>query len=408
MKNEHDFHIDGCADFMRSRRQFLGFAAAGAAWSMLPQTAFASGAGSKDPRFLTIVLRGALDGMAVAAPIGDPYYADLRGDFGLSGKHVMPLDSLFALNANMPNLGQLYQDKDALIVHAAGTSYRKRSHFDGQDVLESGLNRTGGASGWLNRATSHIMSGAKARPNLAVSMGYTAPLIMQGDAPVMSWAPQVLNQPSEDTLNRILGLYEAHEPELATLLRQGAEMDKGMMKSKFSARSNKRFLEELSQTVRFFKDPDGPRVAALSSDGWDTHAAQNPVKGKLANLLKDLDSGIGFLREELSPIWDDMVIAIVTEFGRTVRINGTAGTDHGNGSAAFLIGGAVKGGRVVADWPGLSEKALFQGRDLMPTTHINAIFKGVLHDHLGVDKKALAETVFPDSQNIQPMSGLIA
>lgn len=407
MKNDMEMAMNGCADFMRTRRQFLGLAASGAAWSMLPQSAFASTSGSKDPRFLTIVLRGALDGLAAVAPIGDPHYADLREGFNLTGEHVLPLDNLFALNANMPNFGKLYRDKDALVVQAVGTSYRNRSHFDGQDVLESGLNRTGGSSGWLNRATSHLMSEKRARPNHAVSLGYTAPLIMQGDAPVMSWAPQVLNQPSEDTINRILGLYEQSEPELAALLRQGAAMDVGMEKSKYSARSNQRFMAELSQTIQFFKDPEGPRVAALSSDGWDTHSAQNPVEGKLSDLLSDLDAGIGLLRQELAPIWDDMVIAIVTEFGRTVRINGTAGTDHGNGSAAFLMGGAVKGGKVVADWPGLDERSLFEGRDLMPTTPINSVFKGILRDHLGVEKKALAQTVFPDSGDIPPLDGLI-
>ncbi|MBL4876317.1 MAG: DUF1501 domain-containing protein [Cohaesibacteraceae bacterium] len=407
MTRKPDLHA-GCSEFQLSRRKLLIGSAAGAAYAMLPSTALSSLAGSRDPRFLTIILRGALDGLAIVPPIGDPSYADVRGKFGLSGESVIPLDGLFALNAHMPNLARLFMQKDALIVHAAASPYRNRSHFDGQDVLESGIKHTGGSTGWLNRAVSHLASNQPARPSLAVSMGYTAPLIMRGAAPVMSWAPQVYTQPSSSTLDRILALYDARDPKLAGLLRTGIEMDAGQMPDKNKKRNQAaQFRKEIAQTISFFTDPDGPRIAALSADGWDTHSSQNPVKGRMAGLLKILDEGIASLEKGLKPIWDDTVITIVTEFGRTVNINGTKGTDHGTATAAFLIGGAVKGGRVISDWPGLKQNQLYDGRDLMPTTNINSVFKGVLKDHLGLDDRLLASKVFPDSVDVKPMSGLV-
>jgi uncharacterized protein (DUF1501 family) len=397
-----------CQALPLSRRRLLINSAAGAAWAMMPTTALASLSGSNDPRLLVVVLRGALDGLAAVPPMGDPHYADLRGKFNLTADAVLPLDNLFALNANMPNLARLYRQKDAAIVHAAATSYRARSHFDGQDILESGLPTAGGSSGWLNRATAKLDSRQRVKSPAGVAIGHAPPLIMQGDAPILTWSPQFYPHPNSDTLSRILALYEDQDPELAEVLRAGIGADATDNDERLNLQSaNKLFLREIDKTITFFSDPEGPRIAALSSDGWDTHAGQNPVKGKLANKLNVLDKGIARLAEGLQPIWQDTVIAIVTEFGRTAAINGTSGTDHGTGTCAFLLGGAVRGGQVVADWPGLSSRALHDGRDLAPTTHINGVFKGILQDHFGLGRQTLDDDVFPGSEDVVPLDGLI-
>ncbi len=396
-----------CRDALLTRRRFLLRAAAGAAYAMLPGTALASLSGSRDPRLLVIVLRGALDGLAAVPAVGDGHYADLRAGFDLSGGAILPLDGFFALNANLPTLGRLYGSGQATILHGVATSYRERSHFDGQDMLETGMMRAGGTTGWLNRATETLKSQTPAKPAGAVSLGFAAPLIMRGKAPVMTWAPQVYPEADQDTLARIMGLYEAHDPVLAKAMQSAFSLQAAdsMMKG---TGGNQNFLKEIEQTTRFFSDPEGPRIAALSSDGWDTHARQNPKDGRLANLLRSLDEGIAMLEDKLQPVWADTIVAIVTEFGRTAAINGTNGTDHGTGTAAFLIGGALKGGRVVSDWPGLAAGDLYEGRDLKPTLHINGMFKGLLRDHFGLDEKTLSSHVFPDSRDIRPIDGLVA
>lgn len=159
--------------------------------------------------------------------------------------------------------------------------------------------------------------------------------------------------------------------------------------------------------AQFLAKPDGPRIGALSIDGWDTHADQRPGTGRLGLLLRTLDQLIEVIARGLAPFWSDTVVAFVTEFGRTVRINGTAGTDHGTATIALLVGGAVRGGRVLADWPGLGPKALFEGRDLAPTTDLRGVLKGVLADHVGLSPAQLAETVFPASLSVPPLRGLV-
>ena len=154
--------------------------------------------------------------------------------------------------------------------------------------------------------------------------------------------------------------------------------------------------------------PDGPRVGALAFDGWDTHAAEGAANGRLAMLLGALDGALAAIESGMGAAWPQTAVAVITEFGRTARINGTDGTDHGTATVALLAGGALRGGRVIADWPGLSEASLLQDRDLKPTTDLRAILKGLLRDHLRVDERALAMTVFPGSADVRAASGLLA
>ena len=394
-----------------SRRMFLAGSGAFVAWASLPKHAYA---GSRDPRFITVILRGALDGLAVVPPIGDPDYASLRADLAIGavgGETVLPLDGFFGLNDAMPGLHAMYQEGDALIVHATATPYRERSHFDGQDVLESGMvGPKSSDTGWMNRLAEAIPQGEGVRPVSGLAASATVPLILRGGAPTLTWTPPELEQASADTLARLLDLYTHEDPDMARVLAAGIRTDElaGAAMAPKVAGNAAVFRQIAEGSARLLLNEDGPRIAALSYDGWDTHTNEGAHSGRLAGLLGALDAALTGLKETLAPVWSDTVIAVVTEFGRTARANGTEGTDHGTGTIALLLGGAVKGGRVLADWPGLKEAQLFEARDLMPTTDLRALLKGVLRDHLGISESVLTTAVFPDSLGVRPIDGLIS
>jgi uncharacterized protein (DUF1501 family) len=403
-----------------SRRELMLASGTLFAWAFAPKLARAEG---RDPRLLTIVLRGALDGLAAVAPVGDPDWIGLRGDKALTLNGAtpgLPLNSFFALNPAMPNLHRLYQSGAVTIVHASATPYRERSHFDGQDVLESGVLRPGASeTGWLNRALSTLApagrAGSASRDVFAV--GPMTPLVVRGPAPVLSWTPPRLPPANDDTMTRLLDLYRHTDPALARALeeRMGlAAIAGGAAKSDQkpqpgpAAQVRAYFAESAGMAAKFLAQPDGPRIGALAFDGWDTHADEGALNGKLAALLGALDGALAAIETNMGPAWRDTVVVVVTEFGRTARINGTEGTDHGTATVAFLAGGALNGGRVIADWPGLKLAQLQDGRDLKPTTDLRAVVKGLLHEHLRVDQAALSAKVFPDSGAVKPMMGLLA
>jgi uncharacterized protein (DUF1501 family) len=392
----------------------------------LPRVAQANG---NDPRFMAIVLRGGLDGLALAAPVGDPDWLNLRGEAALSldgPSPALPLDGFFALNPAMPNLHRLYRAGKAMVVHAVATPYRERSHFDGQDVLESGMAGPGAAhSGWLNRAVSALGSTerAAAANRQAFAVGPIAPLVIRGRAPVQSWVPPRMPPAGDDTVMRLLDLYRHTDLSFARVLEErigiSAIARAGGMDEKAPggrpavqtggiAQTRIYFAEAAGMAAKFLARADGPRVAALAFDGWDTHINEGAAKGRLANLLGALDGAIAAIETNLGEAWRHSVVALLTEFGRTARINGSDGTDHGTATVAVLVGGAVNGGRVLADWPGLREADLHEKRDLRPTSDLRGVLKGLLRDHLGVGQTQLEAAVFPDSAGARPVDGLVA
>ena len=407
-----------------SRRELLLASGTLFAWAYLPKLARAEG---RDPRFLTIVLRGALDGLATVAPVGDPDWVSLRGDNALTldGKtSALKLDDFFALNPAMPNLHRMFKANEAIVVHAAATPYRERSHFDGQDVLESGIARPGAVdTGWLNRALAELASDGRVDPrgSRVLGVGSVTPLVVRGRAPVLSWVPQKLLPANEDTQARLLDLYKHTDPKLAAALEarirlaalgsiapsDAAMVDAAAPAAPGIAGVRAYFAEAAGTAARFLAKPDGPRVGAVGFIGWDTHINEGAASGQLANLLGALDGALAAIETNMGDAWRETVVTVITEFGRTARINGTNGTDHGTGTVAFLAGGALRGGRVVADWPGLKQAQLYEERDLKPTTDLRAVLKGLLRDHLRVDERALATTVFPDSIGVAPISGLV-
>jgi uncharacterized protein (DUF1501 family) len=406
-----------------SRREALLGAGALFAWSQMPRLARAEG---RDPRMLVIVLRGALDGLGAVAPVGDPDWIGLRGDRALvlDGKTpALPLDGFFALNPAMPNLHRLYKAEQACIVHATATPYRERSHFDGQDVLESGIARPGAvATGWLNRALAELASDGRVdlSGSRALGVGAVTPLVVRGKAPVMSWVPQQLLPASDDTQARLLDLYQHTDARLAAALEarirlaalasgsaDGSKSDGTSRPPPGIARVRAYFAEAAGAAARLLAKPAGPRVGAVGFVGWDTHINEGAASGQLANLLGALDGALAAIETNMGEAWRETVVAVITEFGRTAHINGTDGTDHGTGTVAFLAGGALRGGRVVADWPGLKTAQLYEARDLKPTTDLRAVLKGLLRDHLRVEERLLASTVFPGSADVAPTAGLV-
>ena len=396
-----------------SRRALLVTGGAMFAWAYLPKLARAAGA--RDPRLVVIVLRGGLDGLAAVAPVGDPRYASLHGPIALSltGEHpAIPLDSFFALHPAMPVFARLYKEGRATVVHATATSYRQRSHFDGQDVLESGQPGPGlTQSGWLNRAIGALPKGDRVTVKGGLAVGPSTALIMRGSVPVLGWAPQVLATASDDLAARVMDLYSQRDPILKVALAKGLETDRmatreGMSGTATQPRGGMRLVAE--GAAKLMAADDGPRIAALAFDGWDTHANEGGATGRLAQLLGGLDGAFDALQKGLGERWKDTSVVAITEFGRTARINGTSGTDHGTGTVAFLAGGAVKGGRVIADWPGLRDEQLYERRDLKPTMDLRAVLKGVLAEQFDLSAAVLGETVFPQTAGVKPMTGLIA
>ena len=406
-----------------SRRELLLASGVLFAWAHMPREARAEG---RDPRLLVIVLRGALDGLATVAPIGDPNWLRLRGDKALTldgAAPVLPLDNFFALNPAMPNLHRMYKAGQASIVHAVASPYRERSHFDGQDVLESGLPKPGSAdTGWLNRALASLQSAGRVSEKEAFAVGPVTPLVVRGPAPVLSWTPPKLPPATDDTVMRLLDLYRHTDPALARALEERVDLAAIARAGGMSMTPQKPgaarpqgpgaavrayFADATGAAAKFMARDDGPRVGALAFDGWDTHQDEGAANGRLALLLGALDGALAAVESGMGDAWKETAVTVITEFGRTARINGTEGTDHGTATVALLAGGAIKGGRVIADWPGLSQASLYQDRDLKPTTDLRAILKGVLRDHLRVDERALAANVFPGSVALRPANGLV-
>ena len=396
-----------------SRRKMLGLSGSLVASAFIPK--FARAADARDPRFITIILRGAMDGLSAVAPIGDPDYLGLHGDLALTktgDTAGIELDNFFSLNPAMTNFSRMFKQGQAAVVHATSTGYRERSHFDGQDVLESGYAGPGRTdSGWLNRAISALPQGQRigAKNNLAV--GNVSPLVIRGPAETLGWAPGGPGLPTNDTANRLLDLYLHKDPKLGDLLREGLDtqtLANGAMKGTNNDDKPSDMVRQARSAAHLMAADNGPRIAAMAFDGWDTHENEGGAKGRLFNLLTGLDGALAEFEKALGSAWSQTSIVVMTEFGRTARINGTVGTDHGTGSLAFLAGGAIKGGRVITDWPGLKEANLYEQRDLKPTTDLRGVVKGLLGDQFGLSEQVLANQVFPDSGNVRPLKGLIA
>ena len=403
------------------RRHFLTSAAAFAGGALLSTRVSFAQPDTRKSRFVLVILRGALDGLAAVPPLGDPDYARLRRELALhppgESAGALKLDGFFGLHPSLVFLQECYQGRELVVLHALASPYRERSHFDGQDVLENGTTRPHALqTGWLNRALTAVR--APSGREMGVSLGQNLPLVMRGPAAVTSWSSSKLVAPDDDTLSRITDLYAGDRLLAARLadaltanaIAAGDDAAADVMSAQAAAgnaRGKARYAEVVRAAGEFLRREEGPKVAVFDTHGWDTHANEGAAQGQLAARLGELDAGLAALRQELGPAWNDTAVLLLTEFGRTAALNGTRGTDHGTATAAFLLGGAVAGGRVLADWPGLAPRALYQGRDLAPTLDLRSVLKCLLTEHLAVPPRTLEHEVFPDSAGARPLRGLI-
>lgn len=379
---------------MIARRQFLSSAALGTgALFVAPGLALATVA--TDRRFVFIIQRGAADGLDILRPTGDPAFAALRGRL-IGETPGAKLDAMFTLHPAMVEVAKMYAQRQALFVHAIASPYRDRSHFDGQNVLE-----TGGAQpymvrdGWLNRLVAML---PRAQDE-AIAIAPTVPTALRGSVQVASYAPSALPNAADDLMTRVTALYDA-DPQLHPIWASALET-KGLA-TDVGAKQDPASLGRL--TASFLTKPAGPRIAMLETLGWDTHNAQS---GRLTNQLRNLDAMLAALRDGLGPAWATTTVLVATEFGRTAAVNGTGGTDHGTGAVAMLVGGAVRGGRVVADWPGLAAPKLYDARDLRPTAALDSLIAGAAAESLALDPTRVGQTLFAQATRERPMTGLV-
>ena len=373
-------------------------------------------------RLVVVLLRGAMDGLGAVPAYADPAYATVRGELAMGERDGLhDLDGFFALHPALPTLQRWYAQDQLLVLHAVASPYRERSHFDGQDLLENGTPRPGGStSGWLNRALGLL--GAQGR-QVGLAVGPSTPLILRGDTPVASWAPRVRRPVDDDLLHKLADLY-AQDPILGPAFAEGiagrvraaaagADASPGSGAAPGAgpgagkAAGAEAFAALAGGVGRLLAAPDGMRIAALELGGWDTHVGQGTTDGRLARALTTLDGGLAALRGGLGPAWSETAVVVMTEFGRTVAANGSGGTDHGTAGVAFVAGGAVAGGRVIARWPGLAPERLLERRDLTPTMDLRAPLKTLLTRHLGLDASGVDRVVFPDSSRVTALPAMM-
>ena len=422
-----------------SRRHALqGALGLGICIELLGGRAYAAAQGREArKRLVVIVCRGGLDGLSLSPPVGDPGYAGLRGqialqEFGQPGG-ALPLDATFGLHPSMAATHVLAVKGQVRIAPAIATPDRARSHFEAQDVLESGAAVVyGSSSGWLNRALGAMGGRVK-----AISVGPTAPLILRGPIEAASWSPggaigadhrlpgilqdlyardpllgpALASGLATESMAR-LAVSDAANPSASVGITQDAQaMDQTPINAggKGGPRQGAPRARALGATLAsFMTQPEGHQIAAVSIDNFDTHANQGAAQGLLATRFAELDAFVDGLTRGLGPAWSETVILLATEFGRTARVNGTGGTDHGTASTALLMGGGLKRGGIIGDWPTLAQNRLFENRDTAPTLDMRGLFKGVLRDHLGIDPVRLDTVVFPGSAGVQSMPNLLA
>nr|ACN58762.1 putative exported protein [uncultured bacterium BLR8] len=385
------------------RQLLLRSALATSAALFAPRMSFAAGAAT-DRRFVFVIQRGAADGLSTVVPYADPVYAKLRGALAVDVSKATKLDGTFALHPALAELAKMYQGGQLLAVHATASPYRERSHFDAQNVLE-----TGGAApyelkdGWLNRLVALL----PADRGEAIALAPSVPMALRGAASVTSYAPSALPAANDDLLLRVGQLYEA-DAQLAPLWNAAMEArglaSDGQPGDKMGggARQDPASLGRLA--AKFLSEERGPRVAMLETGGWDTHSGQN---ARLTFQLRALDTLLASLRDGLGALWKDTLVVVATEFGRTAAANGTGGTDHGTASVALLAGGAVRGGRVLADWPGLANGALLEGRDLKPTTSLDDLIAAAAAELFTLDPQRTATRLFPAGRPAKRIEGIV-
>jgi uncharacterized protein (DUF1501 family) len=402
---------------MRTRRQALRLFGGTAVLMGLPGLTF--GAAPPEPRandrrLVFMFLRGGMDGLSAVPPFGDSQYTMQRGPLAVPAADTpggaLNLDGHFGLSPHLQEMHKLFAAGELTVLHAVASPYRERSHFDAQNLLENGtIKPFGREAGWLNVALGTVdrAGGAAQSGTLGFALGPSVPLVLRGPAQIGSWSPSRLPAPDTDLLERLAELYrdDALLGRSFGVAREARAMMEGHDPGGMGSQTLP-VLELARAAGEVLGRRDGPRVATIDFGGWDTHISQLGEYSQLTRNLRLLDRSVAVLKTALGAVWPHTAVLIVTEFGRAVAPNGSGGTDHGTAGAAFVAGGAVRGGRVISDWPGLDQRALHEERDLRPTIDLRALFKAALAAQLGLGEASLETEVFPDSRAVRPLDGV--
>jgi uncharacterized protein (DUF1501 family) len=396
------------------RREFLKRAAAGL--FALGRGAWAAAADGGQTRLVVILLRGAVDGLNVVIPFAEEAYYEARRSIAVPApgkpEGALPLDEHFGLHPALASLMPLWSERNLAFVHAAGSPDPTRSHFDAQLYLENGTpGQSTTRDGWMNRLLL-TLPGPRGVTD-AVSVGATLPRILAGKAPVATVPlgpngaqPLPLDQP--DIGSAFDRLYSGDDA-LGKSYREGREARAKLVEvlakerriADNGAPPPAGFPGQAARLAQLIRREPTIRLAAIGLGGWDTHINQGSQKGQLAQHLRPLGEGLAALARGAGESWRDTVVVVLSEFGRTVRENGNGGTDHGHGNVVWVLGGAVNGGRVYGDWPGLAPAQLYQRRDLAVTTDFRSVLTVILERHMRLSDRQL-EAVLPDAPSASP------
>jgi len=371
-----------------SRRAFLTSACCAAAAPLMTSLTLAAAPGDK--RLVTIILRGAMDGLYLVQPYADGAFKLHRPTLALTPENgLIDLDGFYGLNADAKDFLPLWDSRELAFVHAVSTPYRDgRSHFDGQDVLENGGSAVGEEkSGWLNRALS-AMPSSPARK--AIDVNTSAELLLSGDNDVEVWSPRTDLAMKSDERSFFERLYR-NDPVFAKAMADASLTDFSVDELYGDGKRGVKAVDIARLAAGMLMQDY--RIASFSLTGWDTHAGQKMAfRGPAAELA----TAILTIRSTLSPdVWKETIVVCITEFGRTARENGSLGTDHGTGGLAVIAGGGIDGGKVIGQWPGLGEEHLLNGRDLMPTGDVRELAAAMLYRQFDISPGSLTNTIFP-------------
>lgn len=382
------------------RRHFLAQGMGGAALSLAGWSPAVAQNTANAPRLLVVMLRGGLDGLAALAPVGDARYASLRPN--IVPQPMLALNADWALHPALPTWHALWQQGQMAAVHSAGlAAYSGRSHFEAQDMMQSGVGKPyTSASGWLGRAMQR--AGVPGGVALSIPM----PLLLRGHESSTTQFPNWMPRPGMPLIEGLATMWR-DDPMLApyaAALREEhrPRPEAGMARTPYA---QARSLGELArQAAQAMRQPDGPRIGLIDfTHGFDTHASQGNAQGALADQLRQLDQVLAAYREGAGPMWAHSLVITLTEFGRTAAENGNTGTDHGVGSCILMAGGLLTAAQVFADWRGLAPQDLFEGRDLPATIDLHAVHARVLQRVLGLTPAQIQADVlaYRDSPKLQ-------
>lgn len=361
---------------------------------------------AKAKRLVVVFLRGGIDGLNVVIPHQESDYYQARPTIAIPSPQeangALDLNGFFGLHPQLKDLMPLWQDRNIAFIHGSGSPIVERSHFQAQDYIENGTPGVKSTrDGWMNRLLGELSLTNQA---LAINVGNTTPYILKGDMPSANLKPGINSTAAIATDNPLIdqafsnlysgsdALSKAYQDGQASRQLIIKELGQEMIAAARGARNVNAFVDDAGEVAKLLLSDPKNQLVFMDVSGWDTHINQANI---LNRLLPSLGQGLATLVEGIKPIFADTVIVVMSEFGRTVKENGNKGTDHGSANAMWVLGGAIAGGKVYGNWPGLNPASLYQNRDLAVTTDFRDVLAHILQAHLSMDANSI-KRVFPN------------